>query len=222
METIILKNVRSDPDYSHVPAEQLERYKARLDNEKKRTDEWRAKNLPEAAQKRASRIASMEKNGFVIVDDREASSNAIGGAPFSQTLEEVYPTLGYIPMSFSATPFEGHLQGVFSVAAESSQSHQAAYKFDIPGLGIVYLSEFSYSTSSQTMYFEVERPFGNISVSGDVGGTLEVIKNEAGDRGKTLVRAAVGGKFFELSTMAALERGSEKMELFKTLASSLH
>ncbi len=35
METIILKNVRSDPDYSHVPAEQLERYKARLDNEKK-------------------------------------------------------------------------------------------------------------------------------------------------------------------------------------------
>ena len=133
----------------------------------------------------------------------------------------IYPTLGYIPMLFSGTPFDGHLLGVLSWAEESGQSHQVAYKFDIPGLGVVYLSEYSYSTSPKNIYFEVEIPFGNISVSGN-DGTLTVMKNEAGNRGKTLVNAPVGGKFFELSTMTALERGSEKMELFRALASSMH
>lgn len=170
------------------------------------------------AQKQAAHAEAMQTMGYIVVGDERVKS--VDRNRTLTPLAQVIDKLNYTPMNIVGTPFEGCLLGVVAIP-DSSGIHSLVYLFDIPELGKVQVTEFSYATSEKLSSLRIQRPLGNITING-VEGSLYVFKNQRGDLGMSEVHVATNGKLYSLRVMIAAEVGSQERALFEELAMNLY
>ena len=184
-----------------------------------------AEHRSRALAQRTATIEAMRTSGYVPISDRAANNWPTRIFYFlfpllSSSLENITPELGYEPMSLAGTPFEDVQARAFGTTDSDDKIHSLLYRFKIPELGYVYLTEESYSTSIGVGYRAIMHPLGNIIINGEPA-TFVVLKSNSGD-GNTSVELVVDGRLLGLSVHEPLEPGDKKLALFKDLASYLN